>query len=122
MLLISGCTKKNYDVVELTQSPDKVIKARAYVLKGSIDIKLSNGSQWNEFSPLVIGQCSGVYFYWKSAKSAVVSYDQIQILHFISPKRYFSNASILLCDRNAESCPAPIGQMVALKGCDDVSM
>lgn len=121
-ILLTGCSEKPYAVIDLPDSPDGKLRARAYVLEDSLSIKVSNGDNWDEFQPLIIGQCSDLHFYWSSPENAVVSYDKMQVLHFTSSRRYFSGASISLCDRNAGNCSPPTGVRVSLDGCDDATM
>ena len=120
--LSAGCSEKRYAVTDLPSSPDGALKVRAYTLDDGALIKVSTGAEWDEFEALNIGQCSGLAFYWKGPRQAVLEYDKVQILHFMSPSRYYGGASISICDRRSGNCGAPIGKKQALPGCDDRSM
>lgn len=121
LALLSGCKEKQYQVVALPDSPDGRLNARAFILDETISIKISDTGKAIDFDPLVIGQCSGVKFFWTGPQQAALEYDSIQIAQFVSSPRYFSGASISLCDRSSAACKTPKSKVAILPGCDDAS-
>lgn len=114
-----GCQEKQYQVVDLPDSPDGRLNVRAFVLDETASIKISGGPRWNDFNPLIIGQCSGVKFYWAGPRQAVVVYDTVQIAQFLSSPRYFAGADVSFCKESSGTCQAPQGAIAVLPGCDE---
>lgn len=119
---ITGCSDKPYSVKDLPSSPDGALQARSYALDDTVNIKISSDGKWDKFYPLVIGQCSGVSFFWKGPREAVVEYDKVQVAHFISSPRYYGGATVSICDRQSKSCGSAVSGKHVLAGCDEATM
>ena len=69
--------------------------------------------------PLKIDYCNNVDVYWADPKRLVVSYEEIDIFRFTSPRRYFGGARVTICAKDSGECPKPAGSVVSLPKCVD---
>lgn len=121
-VLVTGCKNGTVTTVSLPDSPDRQFRAEARVMKETLSIKIARSDQaWQDFDPIVIGQCSNVSFGWLSNDVAVLVYDKAEIAYFLSPRRYYGGATLSLCDRGSGACDFP-PKSVALSTCRDHSM